>query len=1173
VRGWGLLVGACAVLWVACGTALAAPGAPAHLTVDQLAEPLAVEGAAPLLGWQDDHDQSAYEVKVAAAGGAPVWDPGKVDSSDSQDVPYAGPALQPGTRYEWSVRTWDGHGAAGPWSEPAQFGTALKSLWQATPIWAAPAGPAGWSDYTVAVDVQVTSKSAGIVFRAADSRDYYMFQVRSDDDTLDPHRQVNGTFTKLAAVKLPMSIGTATHHVAIQVAGATITTFIDGVQVDTRTDPTFSAGSIGFRHGSTESAVYDNVKVTAADGRVLYSDDFSDPADADFAGCGSVSGGALVVGKGKACVLGAGSVSNRFVFARREFHVADKPVAWATAYVTGRSTEPTHQYVYRLALNGAFVGVGPTRSADDAHTTMYDAFDVTSRLRRGQQNALGALAYATADQRFLAQLVIQYADGTRDVVATDGSWRVLAGGAALPDGASVGTSYHDQPAENVDARRYPFGFAEPGFDDPGWTAPQLKPAIGGLQGTEIANVVEQDVAPQQVVEVAPGHYFVDFGRTIMGGLRLHMDGTAGQQVQILYGEEKSGPTSVRYQLRAGNVYKDTWTLKDGAQTLSLWGYRTFRYAEVIGAPDGTGITGDALVYPYDPGASSFSSSVPALDQLFAFARDGVRALNLNLHTDSPTRETAPYEGDDLIQLQVQGATDGDYALSRYTIGWLIQNPTWPTEWKYASILSAYEYWQATGDTRLTAQFYDRLAAFLPTGEVNAQGLVQETDTSNDLVDWPAGERDGYVFTTINTVENEWAYRSFADMAALAASIGNTADADRYGALAERLRAAINANLWDPASGAYRDGLTTTHEALHASVFALAFGVAGARETGPAADYVAGRGIACGVFCANFLVDGLLEAGRGADAVRLLTSTGTRSWLHMIALGAGSPMEAWDPSLKSNTTFSHAWSAGPAYLTLRGLLGLAPLAPGWSRFAVAPAAGLDSATAVTPTARGPVMASFARGAGGLDVAVDVPGNATARVTLGTGTVWVDHRPVTASADGTVDVGAGCHVLSTRTAGNPADSVMAPALARGCPAVTQASGDVGGTVPATLSLTLGPVPSLGTFTPGVAQTYEAAATATVTSTAADATLSVSDPAAATAGHLVNGRFALASPLQLRAGDGLFAPLGAGSLTLRSWDGPVSNDATPLGFRQPIAADEPLRTGAYAKTLTFTLATTSP
>jgi alpha-L-rhamnosidase len=409
--------------------------------------------------------------------------------------------------------------------------------------------------------------------------------------------------------------------------------------------------------------------------------------------------------------------------------------------------------------------------------------------------------------------------------------------------------------------------------------------------------------------------------------------------------------------------------------------------------------------------------VPALDELFRFTRDGVRALNLNLHTDSPTRETAPYEGDDLIQMQVQGATDGDYALSRYTIGWLIQNPTWPTEWKYASILSAYEYWQATGDTRLTAEFYDRLAAILPTGEINPQGLVQETDTSNDLVDWPAGERDGYVFTTINTVENEWAYRSFADMAALAASLGRIADADAYGAIAERLRAAINANLWDPATGAYRDGLTTSHEAIHGSVFALAFGVPGPQQEGPAAAYVASRGIVCGVFCANFLIDGLLKAGRGADAVRLLTSTGTRSWLHMIALGAGSSMEAWDPSLKPNTTFSHAWSAGPAYLTLRGLLGLEPLAPGWSRFAVDPAAGLASATSVTPTARGPVMASFARGADGLDVAVDVPGNAVARVTMGPGRVWVDHRPTTASPDGTVDVGPGCHVLSTRSRPGP------------------------------------------------------------------------------------------------------------------------------------------------------------
>jgi hypothetical protein len=43
--------------------------------------------------------------------------------------------------------------------------------------------------------------------------------------------------------------------------------------------------------------------------------------------------------------------------------------------------------------------------------------------------------------------------------------------------------------------------------------------------------------------------------------------------------------------------------------------------------------------------------------------------------------------------------------------------------------------------------------------------------------------------------------------------------------------------------------------------------------------------------------------------------------------------------------------------------------------------------------------------------------------------------------------------------------------------------------------------------------------------------------------------------------------------SWTGPVSNDAFAIGFKQPIGANEALRTGTYSATLTFTLSTTSP
>ncbi|HEX6027093.1 MAG TPA: hypothetical protein VFZ00_34155, partial [Solirubrobacter sp.] len=123
-----------------------------------------------------------------------------------------------------------------------------------------------------------------------------------------------------------------------------------------------------------------------------------------------------------------------------------------------------------------------------------------------------------------------------------------------------------------------------------------------------------------------------------------------------------------------------------------------------------------------------------------------------------------------------------------------------------------------------------------------------------------------------------------------------------------------------------------------------------------------------------------------------------------------------------------------------------------------------------------------------------------------------------------------------------------------------GDVGGTVPATLSLTLGPAATFGAFTPGVTRTYSASMTATVTSTAGDGALTVTDPSPVATGHLVNGAFSLAQPLQ-----------GLG--VVKTWSAPVSNDTVTIGFGQTIGETEPLRTGAYAKTLTFTLSTTAP
>jgi hypothetical protein len=143
-----------------------------------------------------------------------------------------------------------------------------------------------------------------------------------------------------------------------------------------------------------------------------------------------------------------------------------------------------------------------------------------------------------------------------------------------------------------------------------------------------------------------------------------------------------------------------------------------------------------------------------------------------------------------------------------------------------------------------------------------------------------------------------------------------------------------------------------------------------------------------------------------------------------------------------------------------------------------------------------------------------------------------------------------------------------------------GDVGGQTPATLQLTLGQAGAFAPFIPGVAQSYTTTVAARIVSTAADATLSASDPSSVETGHLVNGAFSLSQPLEIAASkDGAQPPTATTAVggssnptTLLTYDGPVNETATVL-FKQSILENDALRTGGYSKTLTFTLSTTNP
>jgi hypothetical protein len=165
-------------------------------------------------------------------------------------------------------------------------------------------------------------------------------------------------------------------------------------------------------------------------------------------------------------------------------------------------------------------------------------------------------------------------------------------------------------------------------------------------------------------------------------------------------------------------------------------------------------------------------------------------------------------------------------------------------------------------------------------------------------------------------------------------------------------------------------------------------------------------------------------------------------------------------------------------------------------------------------------------------------------------------------------------------NGGATVWKTAVAPEILSATNVQGEAGGSVPATLSLTLGTPASFGTFTPGIGDDYDASTTATMVSTAGTATLSIADPSSTNTGHLVNDAFALPNPVQAAAtspgGTGsALAPVGgsANPTSLLTYSGPVSNDQATVSFRQRIDVNDPLRTGSYSKTLTFTLSTTAP
>ena len=134
-----------------------------------------------------------------------------------------------------------------------------------------------------------------------------------------------------------------------------------------------------------------------------------------------------------------------------------------------------------------------------------------------------------------------------------------------------------------------------------------------------------------------------------------------------------------------------------------------------------------------------------------------------------------------------------------------------------------------------------------------------------------------------------------------------------------------------------------------------------------------------IWC-NYLLEALYDNDEADYALSLLTDSTDRSWLNMIRVGATMTTEAWDNKYKSNNGWSHAWSASPAHIIPRKIMGIEPAEPGFGKINIRPRPGnLTEAKTKMPTIRGDIDVDFKQEPGkSLELNVTIPANTTADV---------------------------------------------------------------------------------------------------------------------------------------------------------------------------------------------------
>lgn len=1022
---------------------------PVHLRCEYLENPLGIDAAAPRLSWQSDSTernwkQTAYQILVASnldrlrSGQADVWDSGKTPTDESVGIAYKGPALESRKRYFWQVRVWDAAGNASASSEDAwwEMGLLHPTDWQARWIY--------WKNPEEAAD------RAGIRWIWV------------------PGENALAALPKEAAtfrVSLKLSERAQQAELLIAVQGSFVAK-VNGREVDSK----HGWGGFDWRDISDELALGNNtieVMVNAPDS----------PRYGPGAGAKTVKAGLAALVK----ISGANGHTMRIPTDQKWEVSVESNAAWRPAQVASELTEkgigdpgPLPQpaaylrqqflisktiqraRLYATALGSYRVFLNGTRVSNDVLTpgftdyrkrVLYQAYDVAGLMTRGK-NAIGALLgdgwygsgltwyglhFFPSPDRFVAQLELDYADGTHATIVTDDSWK------SAPSPIRWSEIY---AGESYDARLEKLGWEKSDFDDSTWTAAAVgdSPAITRSSQIDRPVKVVASLEPKTVTAVANGAYVFDMGQNMVGWATLRVKGSAGSSVRLRFAE-RLNPDGTIYTANLRNAdATDTYILKGGDQeTFSPhFTFHGFRYVEVTGYPGPpplTAIQGDVVSSVSGDPAAKLTTASELVNRMWDIGIWGQRGNFLSVPTDCPQRDerlgwmgdagvfwrTGTYNFDvaAFSQKFIQDIVDAQTPAGAFTNvspntlpfsgGGTEDTSPWQEGlvgapgWGDAGVIVPWTTWVQYRDKAVIEKNWDAMQRWMAFIQDRNPDFLRKNGVGPNFGDWLAPDPN----TNKDLLATAYWALIARMMAQMAHAIGNEAEAGRYQDLLKNIRAAFQ-KAYIKGDGQVGTGTQTSYVvALYTRMAPEALEPALVDKLVKDIE-VHNWHLSTGFLGTPFLLFVLADHGRTDVAYRLLLNDTYPSWGYMLSKGATTWWERWngdtgDPSMNSYNHYAFGSVIAWVYRDAAGI-DTTPNSPGFKEIIIHPHpdSRMPSARAEYDSVYGKIVSDWTgTPAGPFSLRVTIPANTSARIFLPATSgarITQDGNPIEAQAEG-------------------------------------------------------------------------------------------------------------------------------------------------------------------------------